>query len=216
MHRYLLKLMPNKGFVPITIIVALAVLILATGGVVVWQNKVSLTPQPIPTPYSTLSPVTTPILTTQPTTPPKTLSCQTDADCPRLACIQGCPAEGPCPPCGQYKCINGVCQRVYPDYSESLNKKIQLTPGQTVKLAGTNLSLTLLGITASSPDCFDCPTTAEIEVKSGVHSERVYFTAGVLATKDIEAKQRVKEAFGFQIRLESVQPELIVLRVQKL
>lgn len=204
----------QKGFSLIGIILVIGALIITAGGVVVWDKKVK--PIPTPTPYPTLSPIPTLILTPQPTEQPKTISCQTDSDCPILDCIQGCPAEGPCPPCGQYKCINGECQRVYPDYSESLNKRIQLAPGQTVSFTGTDLSLTLLQIIPAPEGSFDYPTKAEIEVRSGSRSEKIYFIAGVLATEEVAKKLQYQEVFDFRITRVELRQEWIVLTVEKL
>ena len=98
----------------------------------------------------------------------------------------------------------------------SLNEKIKLTPGQTVSIRNTNLSLTLLKITPPPEGSFDYPTKAELEVRSGTSSEKIYFIAGVTATEEVEAKLRVKELFGFKITREELRPEWIILRVQKL
>lgn len=201
----------------IELLVVLAVLIITVaGGKVIWEQKVKLTPTPTPTPYSTLSPVPTSMLIPQLTGQPKTISCQSDADCPILDCIQGCPAEGPCPPCSQYKCINGLCQRVYPYYSESLGKKIQLFPGQTVSLTGTNLSLALLQIIPAPEGSFDYPTKAELEVRSGGRSEKINFIAGVLATKEVAETLRHQEVFGFRITRVELRQQWIILTVEKL
>lgn len=201
----------TTGFTLIEILVVLAVLVIFLAGGVVREKKIPPSPTPTPTPIST------PIITPSPTLPDAiSISCVTDADCPSIACAQGCPAEGPCPPCGQYKCINGVCKRVYPYWSESLNKKIQLLPGQTVGIERTDLSLTLLKITAPPQDCFDCPTTAEVEVRSGNNSEKITFVAGVLATEKVERELSSKEIFGFKITREELRSEWIILSVQKL
>lgn len=208
----------QKGFTSIEILIALAVLIFTTiGGVVVWEKKIA---QPAPT--SSLQP------TPEISCPSGQIrvceggycecasaSCNTDADC-ATACAQGCPAEGPCPPCPLNRCIKGKYQLGYPSYSESLEKKIKLFPGQTVNLTNTNLSLTLLKLSHPPQNCFDCPITAEIEVKSGANSEKITFIAGVLATKEVEAKLQQKNLFGFRITREELRPEWIILSVQKL
>lgn len=189
----------QEGFGLIGVLIILGTLVITMGGVFVWQRKTlpALTPTSTPVPE------------------PISISCQTDSDCPAMGCAQGCPVEGPCPPCPQNKCVNGKCQKVYPDYSESLDKKVQLSPGQTASIKNTNLSCTLLKIAMSQRSCFTCPVDTEIEVRSGGRIEKIVFRTPGIATKEW-GTHRIKETFGFQIRLESVQPELIILSVQKL
>lgn len=205
--------MKRNGFTLIKILVILAVFIItATSGVVLWQKNIRSTQTPtqsLPLASTTDVPSIPIEFSETPT------SCYTDADCPKIACAQGCPDEGPCPPCPKNRCINGKCQKVYPNYSEPLNKKIQLSLGQTVSIKDTSLSLTLLRITLSQENCFACPVDTEIQVKNGVRSENIIFHAPGIATKEW-GTHRVKEVFGFRIRLESVQPELIIVSVQKL
>lgn len=233
----------QQGFTLIEILVALtALIIILAGGKIVWEKNISSTPTPqvLPTPIviptwtqSCLTDNDCPKQFCQPPgtpcaqyscilgkcqliKPPTNSSCQTDADCPSLACIQGCPVEGPCPPCPQNKCIHAECQIVYPDYSESLNKKIQLVVRQTVTVAEANLSLTLLKITPAPGGCLDCPATAEVKVQSDSYSQNISFTVGVLANQETAAKMRVQEALGFRITLEKLGFENITLLVEKL
>ena len=203
----------SGGFTPIEILVMLAVLIVTlAGGVVTWQRKVRSTQTPTPN-LPLASTTDTPSISIESSETPT--SCYTDADCPKITCAQGCPAKGPCPPCPKNRCINGKCQQVYPNYSEPLNKRIQLSLGQTVSVKDTSLSLTLLRITLSQENCYFCPVDTEVEVRSGIRSENIIFHTPGIATKEW-GPHRVKEVFGFQIRLESVQPELIIISVQKL
>lgn len=131
-------------------------------------EKTSLTPTPQVLPTPTVKPTLT-----QP--------CTSHNDCPKQMCI---PADKPCI---QYYCIEGKCQLVEPvvDLQEeralSLNEKIKLTPGQTVNIKNTSLSLTLLSITTPPKNCFDCPTTAELEMREGNQKEEIAFITGVLA-----------------------------------
>lgn len=98
----------------------------------------------------------------------------------------------------------------------SLNEEVQLTPGQTVSIEGTNLSISLVKITPPPEGSFDYPTKAELEVRSGRQSEKVYFIAGVLATEEVAEELRHKEVFGFRITREMLNSEQIILTVQKL
>ena len=187
----------RNGFGLIGVLLIIGALVVVTGGVLVWQKKVSLTPVPTPTPTET-----TPI------------SCRTDADCPPIDWLAPC--NGDCP---RYYCQQGKCVLLTPTQAvsqdSSLNEKIKLTPGQTVTIRDADLSLSLLRITLSQEDCFVCPVDTEVEIKSGGRIESVVFRTPGIATKEW-GTHRIKEVFGFQIRLESVQPELIILGVQKL
>ena len=87
------KIPSSSGFAPITILIALTILILAGGGVAVWQRKVSPIPMPTPTlivtPKLRLSP--TPSLEAE--LPPEAKVCQKDDDCllgVRIVCLRVC------------------------------------------------------------------------------------------------------------------------------
>ena len=170
----------------------------------------------------TLIPTATPIakLGLSPTpslkpSPAWTQPCTTDNDCPKQMC------QPPDQPCAQYSCMQGKCQLVEPpiasqtELTGSLNERIRLTVGQTVSIKDAHLSLTLLRITLSEQGCYFCPVDTEVRVRSGIRSENIIFHTPGIATKEW-GPHRVKEVFGFQIRLESVQPELIIISVQKL
>lgn len=196
----------QKGFTLIEILIVLAVLIVTlAGGVMVWKQKVSPTPTP-----------TLQILPTPTVIPTWTQSCASDNDCPKQFC------QPPDKPCAQYYCIQGRCQLVEPPVNKkeemigSLNEEITLTPGQIAKIANTNLSLTLLSITSPQKNCFDCPTTAVIEARTGNNVEKITFIAGVLATEEVAKKLRNKEVFGFKITLVELREEFITLMAEKL
>jgi len=168
------------------------------------QSFPTLIPTLTPTLKAGLSPAPSPKLS-----PTWSQSCTSENDCPKQMC------QPPDQPCAQYSCIQGKCQQVYPNYSEPLNKRIPLSLGQTVGIKNTSLSLTLLRITFSQENCYSCPVDTEVEIKSGGRIESIIFQTPGIATKEW-GTHRVKEVFGFQIRLESVQPELVILSVQKL
>lgn len=183
--------MKQRGFTLIEILVVLAVIIItATGGVFVWQKKVS---------------------------PPEviTATCQTDADCPLHI-----PEQGPSLQCINNRCVESKEDLDYEDRkiptTALLNEEIKLLPGQTASIKGTDLSLTLLQIIPAPKGSFDYPTKAEIKVRSGSRSEKIYFTAGVLATEEVAKKLQYQEVFGFRITRVELRQEWIVLTVEKL
>lgn len=212
--------MPNKEKLLIIIALSLAGVSLTASivlGLQVIKLKQDLANQSFPSPILPTTPTLTEELIPNPPSISQTtsISCQTDADCPEIACAHGCPIEGPCPPCPKNRCINGKCQEVYPNYSELLNKKIQLALGQTVNIKNTTLSLTLLRITLSQENCYACPVDTEVRVKNDIRSENIIFHTPGIATKEL-GPHRIKEIFGFRIILDAVHLESVILNVQKL
>lgn len=206
------------GFTLTELLIILAVLLItAAGGLVVWEKKARLTVTPKPTPSigKKLTPIPTLPETETTKIPWEDSVCGNGIcePCENECCNYPCNPDGSCPPptCLGY-CLKD-CQSVP---NAPIGQKFRLSTGQTVNITGANLSLTLLKITSSPPNCYDCPTTAEIEIRSGTSFEKIYFISGVLATEEVEAELRTKEVFGFKITCEELRSEWIILTVQKL
>lgn len=94
-----MRIFEQKNLVLITVLLSLAILVLAARGLIVSQNKI------LPAPTTSYSPnPTIPIYPTiSPTTTTSNQACQTVADCPQSL---GVCVTGNCP---SWRCIDGRC-----------------------------------------------------------------------------------------------------------
>lgn len=95
-----------------------------------------------------------------------------------------------------------------------LGEPVRLRGGQVAVFEGTELSVHVLDVRVPPADCFDCPRTATVMVKSNAAMEQVSFQVGLMS-QEAQQRARNKMALGFVVSLLQIKESDILLRVER-
>ena len=104
---------------------------------------------------------------------------------------------------------------IKPETSKLL-EQVTLSPGQTVKIINTDLSITLSLMAIPAGECFDCPAQFNFEVKSQGKTEQLRFSISGMATEEVLKKIKTREIFGFRIIIQKYGLSGVTFTVERL
>ncbi len=91
-----------------------------------------------------------------------------------------------------------------------------MLPGQTVKLEGTDILVTLLEAHGPREGCDDCPVQATLQVSRDEESQTLQYSFSGNMLAELREKARRKEAFGYIFAAARIDEGEFTLRVEPL
>ncbi len=105
---------------------------------------------------------------------------------------------------------------VAPLLTVRLLEEVDMLPGQTVELEGTDILVTLLEAHGPREGCDDCPVQATLQVSRADESQTLQYSFSGNMLMELREKARRKEAFGYIFAAARVAEGEFTLRIEPL
>ncbi len=89
-----------------------------------------------------------------------------------------------------------------------------MVPGQTARLNGTEIEVTLVEAHGPAEDCQDCPNQATLEVSRGDDVQTFYYSFSGMMVLELLERARRKPAFGYVFVARRIAEGEFTLRVE--
>lgn len=152
-----------------------------------------------PSPIDAASPIASP-------KPPETTQLSSPTAAP---VVSASPTASPEPP--EVEATPGPSPETF---TFQLFEEQDMVPGQTIRLEGTGIEVTLVEAHGPPPDCFDCPNSATLNVRfDGETQELTYSFSGMMELELLQHARR-KAAFGYVFVAARIDEGSFTLRVE--